>query len=66
MNDEPTNIQTFRLEVNLETVAGDPAEELGRVLRYWAGNLKHYSFDKPHHEAVMDSTYREVGHWSLS
>ncbi|UPW02920.1 hypothetical protein M1C57_14560 [Rhodococcus pyridinivorans] len=66
MGNETTNAKSFRLEVDLEAVAGDPAEELGRILRYWAGNLKHYSFDQPHREAVMDSEYHEVGHWSLS
>lgn len=66
MGNEPTNAKTFHLEVDLEAVAGDPADELARVLRYWAGNLKHYSFEQPHREAVMDSEYREVGHWSLS
>ena len=55
MGNETTNAKSFRFEVDLEAVAGDPAEELGRVLRYWAGNLKHYSFDQPHREAVMDS-----------
>ena len=34
----------FVLEVDLSAgaVADAPLEELGRILRYWAGNVKHY------------------------
>lgn len=66
MGDEAKKPSRFRLEVDLSAVAGDPAEELARVLRYWGGNVKHYKFDEPASEAVYDSEYREVGRWSLS
>jgi len=56
----------FRLDVDLSAVAGDPTEELSRVLRYWAGNMKHYDLDQPVTETVYDSEYREVGSWSLT
>ncbi|WP_150462416.1 hypothetical protein [Nesterenkonia ebinurensis] len=56
----------FRLDVDLSAVAGDPTEELSRVLRYWAGNMKHYDFEQPATETVYDSEYREVGGWSLA
>lgn len=66
MVDENSKITKFQLVVDLEVIEGQPSEELARILRYWAGNLKHYSFDEAHTETVMDSAYREVGHWSLS
>ena len=66
-NDEDVKKPTrFHLEVDLDAVAGDPREELARVLRYWAGNVKHYEFDRAVSEAVYDSEYREVGRWGLS
>lgn len=59
-------VTTFHLEVDLRRLAGDPHEELSRILRYWAGSLKHYEVDKPHAEALMDSTYSDVGSWRLT
>lgn len=56
----------FHLDVDLEAVAGDPAEELARILRYWAGNVKHYDLTASQSEIVRDSEYRKVGRWSLS
>lgn len=56
----------FRIEVDLTRVAGDETEELSRILRYWAGNLKHYPMDQPHTESLRDSAYEEVGSWTLS
>ncbi|MEZ5085229.1 MAG: hypothetical protein R2722_02920 [Tessaracoccus sp.] len=56
----------FRLDVDLEAVAGDPAEELARILRYWGGNMKHYDFEQVAMESLRDSEGREVGRWSLS
>jgi hypothetical protein len=43
-----------------------PGEELSRVLRHWAGNMKHYDLGQPATETVYDSQYREVGHWRLA
>lgn len=62
----PSAPTQFRLDVDLSAVAGDPREELSRVLRYWAGNMKHYDFEQPATEAVYDSEYREVGNWALT
>lgn len=56
----------FHLEIDLAAVAGDPGEELSRVLRYWAGNMKHYDLGQPATETVYDSEHREVGHWTLA
>ncbi|MBB4951686.1 hypothetical protein F4556_007221 [Kitasatospora gansuensis] len=57
----------FLLEVDLNDPASpDDAAELGRILRYWAGNLKHYSLEPGSGEDVYDSAYRKVGQWSVT
>ncbi|GAA3367582.1 hypothetical protein GCM10020367_66420 [Streptomyces sannanensis] len=45
---------------------GKAADELGRILRYWAGNLHHCALDPGDGCAVYDSGYREVGRWSIT
>ncbi|WP_427017770.1 hypothetical protein ACQCSX_03915 [Pseudarthrobacter sp. P1] len=57
----------FILEVDLGAgaVAGDAAAELGRILRYWAGNVKHYPLAPGHTETIYDSTYSPVGTWRI-
>lgn len=56
----------FTLEIDLAQVSADRAEELARILRYWAGTLKHYDLNAAHTEALMDSEYQEVGTWTLA
>lgn len=56
----------FTLEVDLDTVTGDHTAELGRILRYWAGNLKHYDLSTAVSEQVSDSSYAIVGQWQVS
>lgn len=51
----------FTLDVDLDQVSGDGADELGRILRYRAGNLTHDALAPGDHEAVRDSAYAEVG-----
>ncbi|MVO84608.1 hypothetical protein GPA10_07435 [Streptomyces sp. p1417] len=55
----------FVLEVDVDDTAPaeDSARELGRILRYWAGNLHHYALEPGAGESVYDSGYREVGRW---
>ena len=55
----------FVLEVDLNAgvVPGAELSELGRILRYWAGNLKHYELTAGAGETVSDSSYAEVGTW---
>jgi len=56
----------FVLEVDLDAgvVGADPVAELGRILRYWAGNLKHYDLASGEaSEQISDSTYAIVGEW---
>ncbi|MER5974258.1 hypothetical protein ABT112_31895 [Streptomyces sp. NPDC002055] len=57
----------FVLEVDLNEgkVTEDSAGELGRILRYWAGNLHHYPLQPGDGSAIHDSDYREVGQWSV-
>jgi hypothetical protein len=57
----------FVLEVSVDegAVAQDPAGELGRVLRYWGGSLKHYALEAGDGAAVHDSAGAEVGRWRI-
>ncbi|MEU9355369.1 hypothetical protein AB0D65_31285 [Streptomyces griseoloalbus] len=57
----------FLLEVTMddEALAKDPAGELGRILRYWGGNLRHYALVPGDGSVIYDSEYREVGRWSV-
>jgi hypothetical protein len=52
----------------LEVEVGDEVaiEELGRIMRYWAGNLKHYALAPGVGEDVYDSTYAKVGRWHIA
>ena len=54
----------FVLEVDLE-FEGDTTAELGRILRYWGGNLHHYELKPGDGSAIYDSTYKEVGTWRI-
>lgn len=58
----------FVLEVDMGDTAweGNAARELGRILRYWGGNLQHYELKPGDGAAVSDSDYREVGSWSIT
>ncbi|MFJ8362103.1 hypothetical protein [Streptomyces sp. NPDC093984] len=58
----------FVLEVDMGENGweGNAAEELGRILRYWGGNLKHCEMKPGDGSAVYDSAYREVGRWAVT
>ncbi|MBB2922273.1 hypothetical protein [Cellulomonas cellasea] len=58
----------FTFEVELDDATPDPTvlDELGRALRYWAGNLKHYPLTDGQHDTIRDSSYTEVGEWRLT
>ncbi|MFD9069682.1 hypothetical protein [Streptomyces lasiicapitis] len=62
----------FLLEVDVDgdvdgtPSAEDTTRELGRILRYWAGNLRHYDLKPGVGEAVYDSGHREVGRWTVT
>ena len=58
----------FTLEVDLAAgaVPDDVLGELGRILRYWAGNVKHYPLEPGVGETISDSTYASVGSWRFT
>jgi hypothetical protein len=58
----------FTLEVELDDATPDDVvlDELGRILRYWAGNLKHYPLTDGQSEVLRDSSYEAVGTWRLA
>jgi hypothetical protein len=55
----------LHLEVDLDKLSGDQLYELGRILRYWAGNLKHYTLEPGTGETILDSSYAPVGSWTI-
>jgi hypothetical protein len=58
----------FVLEVDLgeHWTDGNAASELGRILRYWGGNVRHYALTAGDRSEIYDSDYREVGQWSIT
>jgi hypothetical protein len=58
----------FVLEVDLAAgvVPDDLHGELGRILRYWAGNVKHYPLEVGAGETISDSSYAPVGSWRFA
>jgi hypothetical protein len=57
----------FVLEVNLDELAtdADVPRELGRMLRFWAGNLHHYTLADGDGSELYDSRYQRVGRWVI-
>ncbi|MBC9724292.1 hypothetical protein [Streptomyces sp. TRM68367] len=57
----------FLLEVTMDdgALTQNPEGELGRILRYWGGNLKHYALRPGDGSEIYDSEYREVGSWRI-
>ena len=57
----------FVLEVDLDAgvVAGNAGEELGRILRYWGGSMKHVALTPGTRQEVYDSGYTPVGVWRV-
>ena len=45
---------------------GEAAKELGRILRYWGGNLHYYEMKPGDGCEIYDSRYREVGRWRIT
>ncbi|MQA05088.1 MAG: hypothetical protein GEV07_20975 [Streptosporangiales bacterium] len=56
----------FVLEVDMDGFDGKAERELGRILRYWAGNVRHFALAPGDGSVVYDSGYREVGHWTIT
>jgi len=57
----------FVLEVDMGETAfgGNAAAELGRILRYWGGNLRHYPLVPGDGSIIYDSNYQQVGRWRI-
>ena len=56
----------FILEVDIDALATDTETELGRILRYWGGNLKYYDLTAPVEPVeISDSAYAPVGTWRI-
>jgi hypothetical protein len=54
------------LEVDLSGMAdGREADELARILRYWAGGVKQVSLTPGTEQQVYDSDYNDVGAWRV-
>lgn len=66
MGDTAKKPTQFDLHVDLSSIHGDPADELGRALRYWAGAMKQMDLDLPTEQAIYDSQYQEIGSLRLS
>jgi hypothetical protein len=58
----------FVLEVDMGENAfeGNGLKELGRILRYWGGNLHYFEMKPGDGSVVYDSDYREVGRWTIT
>jgi hypothetical protein len=55
------------MDIDLEALTGDTEAELGRILRYWGGNLRYYDLTQPVPAVeCSDSTYAVVGSWSVA
>jgi hypothetical protein len=56
----------FVMEIDLSPMAdGREADELARILRYWAGAMKQVALKPGVSQAVHDSDYTEVGSWAI-
>ena len=54
------------MDIDLDALSGDTEAELGRILRYWGGNLKYYDLTAPVRDVeCSDSTYAVVGSWRI-
>ncbi|MFF4042880.1 hypothetical protein [Streptomyces sp. NPDC001816] len=53
------------MTVDEDASAADRAGELGRIVRYWGGNLHHCALEPGDGSAVYDSRYQEVGAWRV-
>jgi hypothetical protein len=58
----------FVLEVDMGENAFErnAVKELGRILRYWGGNLHYFEMKPGDGSVVYDSDYREVGRWTIT
>ncbi|HZM81260.1 MAG TPA: hypothetical protein VFC19_36505 [Candidatus Limnocylindrales bacterium] len=56
----------FLLEVQMDAWdSANTEQELGRILRYWGGNLKYYQLVPGDEAEITDSEYKPVGRWRI-
>jgi hypothetical protein len=51
----------FAIDIDLDAVTGSPEQEVGRILRYWAGALKQMQLTVGTEHELSDSEYKVVG-----
>jgi hypothetical protein len=58
----------FTLEVDMgeDGWGGNAEKELGRILRYWGGNLSYFELKPGDTAAIYDSAYTQVGAWRIT
>ena len=49
------------LDIDMDALTGDPATEVGRILRYWGGAMKQLDLTQPMEHELSDSEYKIVG-----
>ncbi|MFD0559340.1 hypothetical protein FB566_5306 [Stackebrandtia endophytica] len=55
----------FVLEVDMDRFVDDADKELGRILRFWGGNMEHYDLKPGDGSMVNNSEYQPVGEWRI-
>jgi len=50
------------MDIDLDAIKDKPAQEVARILRYWAGALPQMELAAGVEQELMDSSYAPVGH----
>jgi hypothetical protein len=54
------------VDLGAMTAEGEAGQELGRILRYWAGGVQQLELRPGQGSDVYDSSYRPVGSWTIN
>jgi len=54
------------VDINVDDIEGDAQDEIGRILRYWAGAMKQMDLTSGTEHQLMDSSYSPVGRLRLT
>lgn len=49
------------VDINVDDIKGDAQDEIGRILRYWAGAMTQIELTSGTEHQLMDSSYSPVG-----
>lgn len=55
----------FEVDMSTDAVKQNPEAEIGRMLGYWAGNLKNYPMEQGAEEDIYDSEFKPAGSWCI-